>query len=160
MLTRGTEKAIPLTYLYPEFAARSFESHGAYVQDILARQQEIHDLVQRNTHQAQLRQKLKYDRVICANAYNVGDPVWVFCRHVPRKRSPELLKAWHGPHKVFHILQDGRVYIIDSGRKVHFERLKPHHGGPTEFVAPPAGSGEVVVVMDPEPERSADRDPC
>ena len=56
MLTRGTEKAIPFTFLYPEFAARSFESHGAYVEHILAQQQEIHDLVRRNTHQAQLRQ--------------------------------------------------------------------------------------------------------
>ena len=39
---------------------------------------------------------------------------------------------------------------------MHFERLKPHHGGPTEFVALPSGSGEVVVVMDPEPEHSAE----
>ena len=57
MLTRGTEKAIPLTYLYP----------------VLARQQEIHDLVRRNTHQAQLRQKLKYDRAIRAKAYAKGN---------------------------------------------------------------------------------------
>ena len=156
MLTRGTEKAIPLTFLYPEFAARSFESHGAYVEHILARQQEIHDLVRRNKHQAQLRQKLKYGRAIRANAYKVGDPVWVFCRYVPQKGSPKLMKAWRGPHKVVHVLQDGRVYILDSGQKVHFERLKPHHGGPTEFVALPAGSGEVVVVMDPEPEHSAE----
>ena len=59
MLTRGTEKAIPLTYLYPEFASRSFPTHDAYVDHVLARLQEIHDLVRRNTHQAQLRQKLK-----------------------------------------------------------------------------------------------------
>ena len=39
---------------------------------------------------------------------------------------------------------------------MHFERLKPHHGAPTEFVALPAGSGEVVVVMDPVPEHSAE----
>ena len=156
MLTLGTEKTIPLTFLYPEFAARSFESHGAYVEHILARQQEIHDLVRRNTHQAQLRQKLKYDRAIRANAYNIGDSVWVFCRYVPQKGSPKLMKGWRGPHKVVHVLQDGRVYILDSGQKVHFERLKPHHGGPTEFVALPAESGEVVVVMDPEPEHSAE----
>ena len=55
------------------------------MEHILARQQEIHDLVRRNTHQAQQRQKLKYDRAIRANAYNVGDPVWVFCRYVPQK---------------------------------------------------------------------------
>ena len=66
MLTRGTEKAIPLTYLYPEFATNSL--HDAYVDHVLARHQEIHDLVRRNTHQAQLRQKLKYDRAIRAKA--------------------------------------------------------------------------------------------
>ena len=68
MLTRGTEKAIPLTYLYPECAARSFESHGAYVEHIIARQQEIHDLVRRKTHQLYLRQKLRYGRAIRMNA--------------------------------------------------------------------------------------------
>ena len=162
MLTRGTKKAIPLTYLYPEFAARSFETHGAYVEHILARKQEILDLVRRNTHQAQQRQKLKYDRAIRANAYNVGDPVWVFCRYVPQKGSPKLMRAWRGPHKVVHVLQDGRVYILDSGQKVLFERLKPHQGGHTEFVELPSESGEVVVFMDPEPEHSAEeiRDDC
>ena len=33
---------------------------------------------------------------------------------------------------------------------------KPHHGGATELVALPAGSGEVVVVKDPEPVRLAE----
>ena len=49
MLTRGTEKAIPLTYLYPEFATQPFPTHDAYVDHVLARQQETHDLV-RKTH--------------------------------------------------------------------------------------------------------------
>ena len=80
----------------------------------------------------------------------------MFCRYVPQKGSPKLLKVRRGPHKVVHVPQDGCVYILDSGKKVHFERLKPHHDGPTEFVALPAGSGEVVVVMDPEPEHSAE----
>ena len=31
MLTRGTEKAIPLTYLYPEFASQAYPTHDAYV---------------------------------------------------------------------------------------------------------------------------------
>ena len=77
MLTLGTEKAIPITYLCPEFAARSFESHRTYVEHNLARQQKIHGVVRRKTHQALLRQKLMYDRAIRANAFNVGDPVWV-----------------------------------------------------------------------------------
>ena len=156
MLTRGMEKAIPLTFLYPGFgfATQSFESHEAYVEHVLARQQEIHDLVRRNTHQAQQRQKLKYDRAIRAKAYEVGEPVWVFCRYIPQKGSPKLMRAWRGPHKVARVLQEGRVYILDTGQKVHFERLKPHHGGPTEWAAVPAHNGEVAIIMDPDPEQS------
>ena len=52
------------------------------------------------------------------------------------------MNAWRRPRKVVHVLQDGRVYILYSGQEEHFERLKPHHGGPTEFVALFAGSGE------------------
>ena len=148
-LTRGMEKAIPLTFLYPEFAAKSFETHEAYVDHVLARQQEIHDLVRRNTHQAQLRQKTKYDRAIQARAYQPGELVWIFCRYVPQKGSPKLMRAWRGPHKIVQVFQDGRVYVLDTGQKVHFER-------PLELAAAPADSGEVVVLMDPEPERSVD----
>ena len=72
---------------------------------MLARQQKIHDLVRRNTHQAHSRQKLKYDRAIQARAYQPGDLVWVFCRYVPQKGSPKLMRAWRGPHKVVQVLQ-------------------------------------------------------
>ena len=156
MLTRGVEKAIPLTFLYPEFAAKSFDTHEAYVDHVLVRQQEVHDLVRRNTHQAQLRQKLKYDRAIQARAHQPGELVWVVCRYVPQKGSPKLMRAWRGPHKVVQVFQDGRVYVLDTGQKVHFERLKPHHSGPLELAAAHADSGEVVVLMDPEPDRSVD----
>ena len=54
---------------------------------------EIHDLVRRNTHQPQVRQKLNYDRSIQARAYQPGDLVWVFCRYVPQKGAPKLMRA-------------------------------------------------------------------
>ena len=135
MLTRGTEKVIPLTYLCPEFATQSFPTHDTYVDHVLARQQEIDDLVRRNTHQAQLRQKSKYDCAIRAKAHTKGDLVCVFCWYVPQKGSPKLLRAWRGPHSVVHTLQHGRVYILDTGKKVNFERFKPHNSGPLEFFA-------------------------
>ena len=156
MLTRGTEKAIPLTYLYPEFATQSFPTHDAYVDHVMARKQEIHDLVRRNTHQAQVRQKLKYDRAIKAEAYLKGDLVWVFCRYVPQKGSPKLMRAWRGPHRIVHTLQDRIVYILDTGQKVHFERLKPHNSGPLEFAATLLDTSDIAVVMDSEPERSVE----
>ena len=156
MLTRGVEEAIPLTFLYPEFATHSFESHEAYVDHVLTRQQEIYDLVRRNTHQTQLRQKLKYDRDIQARAYQPGDQVWVFCRYVPQKGSPKMMRARRGPHKVAHVFQEGRVYVLDTEQKVHFERLKPHQSGPLEFATSQADGGDIEVLMDPDPEPSVD----
>ena len=121
---------------------------------MLARQQEIHDLLRRNTHQAQLRQKLKNDRTIRVKTYKQSELVWVFCRNVPQKGSPKLMRAWRGPHQVVHTLQDGRMYILDTGQKVHFERLKPHNSSPTDYAASPLDTGERAVIMDPEPELS------
>ena len=83
-----------------------------------------------------------------------AEPVWVFCRYIPQKGSPKLMRAWRGPHKVARVLQEGRVYILDTGQKVHFERLKPHRGGPTEWAAVPAHNSEVAIIMDPDPEQS------
>ena len=47
------------------------------------------------------------------------------------------MRAWRGPHRVAHVLQEERVYNLDTGQKVHFERLKLHHSGPTEFATTP-----------------------
>ena len=79
MLRHGAEESFPLSFMYPEFAARGFDSKEEFVEHLLSRQQEIHELVRRNTHQAQLRQKLKLDRHLKAKAHAVGDVVWVFC---------------------------------------------------------------------------------
>ena len=70
----GAEKSIPLSFIYPEFAARDFESK----EHLLARQQELHELVRRNTHQAQIRQKQTFERHLKGKAHAVGDAVWVF----------------------------------------------------------------------------------
>ena len=77
--------------------------------------------------------KIKYDRQIRVKAYEKGEPVWVFCRHIPQKGSHKLMKAWRRPQRVARVLPAGRVKIFDTGQKVHFERLKPHQGGPTEW---------------------------
>ena len=66
------------------------------------------------------------------------------------------MRAWRGPHKVVRVFQDGRVYVLDTGQKVDFERLKPHQSGPLEFAKAQADGGDIVVLMDPEAEHSVD----
>ena len=51
MRTRGTEKAI-LTNIYPEIAARSFETHELYRDHVLVKKQGIHYLCRTNTTSA------------------------------------------------------------------------------------------------------------
>ena len=89
MLQQGAKKYIPLSFIYPEFAARVFDSKEEFVEHLLAKQQEIHELVQRNTHQAQLRQKLKLDRHLKAKAHPVGDAVCVICHIIPKGGTPQ-----------------------------------------------------------------------
>ena len=93
MLYHGAEKSIPLSFIYPEFAARGFDSKEEFVEHLLARQQEIHELVRRNTHHAQLRQKLKFDRHLKGKAHAVGDAVWLFCHIIPKEGTRKLIRA-------------------------------------------------------------------
>ena len=156
MLQHGAEKSIPLSFIYPEFAAREFESKEEFVEHLLARQQEIHELVRRNTHQAPVRQKQKFDRHLKAKAHAVGDAVWVFCHIIPKGGTRKLLRAWRGPHKVTDVLQDGRLYVLDTGQKVHFERLKKHVPAPWDWAAhQPFGLDQnVAIIADPYVEES------
>ena len=156
MLQHGAEKSIPLSFIYPEFAAREFESKEEFVEHLLARQQEIHELVRRNTHQAQVRQKQKFDRHLKAKAHAVGDAVWVFCHIIPKGGTRKLLRAWRGPHKVTNVLQDGRLYVLDTGQKVYFERLKKHVPAPWDWAAhQPFGLDQnVAIIADPYVEES------
>ena len=151
MLYHGAEKSIPLSFIYPEFAARGFDSKEEFVEHLLARQQEIHELVRRNTHQAQLRQKLKFDRHLKAKAHAVGDAVWVFCHIIPKGGTRKLIRAWRGPHKVTDVLQDGRLYVLDTGQKVHYERLKKHVPAPWDWTTyQPFGLDQnVAIIADP-----------
>ena len=147
----GAEKSIPLSFIYPEFAARGFDSKEEFVEHLLARQQETHELVRRNTHQAQLRQKLKFDRHLKAKGHAVGDAVWVFCHIIPKGGTRKLIRAWRGPHKVTDVLQDGSLYVLDPGQKIYYERLKKHVPAPWDW-APhqPFGLNQnVAIIADP-----------
>ena len=120
---------------------------------MLVRQQDIHDLVCRNTHQAQLCQKLKYDRAKKAKAYKPGDLVWVFCRS-PTKRSPQVDARM--AYRVAQFLQDILVYILDTGQKVTFSASNHIKVAPLNLPQPPLDTGEIAVIVDAALERSVE----
>ena len=78
----------------------------------------------------------------------VGDAVWVFCDIISKGGTRKLIRAWRGHHKVTVVLQDGRLYVLDTGQKVHFERLKKHVPAPRDWAAyQPFGLDQNVAII-------------
>ena len=156
VLQHGAEQSILLSFMYPELEAREFESEEEFVEQLLASQQEIHELVGRNTRQAQVRQKQKFDRHSKVKAHAVGYAFWVFCHMIPKGGTSELLRAWRGRHKVTDVLQDGRLYVVNTGQKVHSEGLKKHVPAPWDWAAhQPFGLDQhLAIIADPYMEES------
>ena len=78
MMLTGREGAMHLKFFCPEYEGQK-TSPQAYVREAVERQQELKELCRRNTGQAQMRQRRKYDeKTHQAMPYAVGQYVWVF----------------------------------------------------------------------------------
>ena len=112
-------------------------SPQAYVKEAIKRQQELNELCRRNTAQAQMRQRRKYDeKILRAKPYEVGQYVWVFQNVIPPKGTKKLLKKWRGPFMITEVHQQGRFYRLSTGRAAHYENLKPHVPSPEDWCIP------------------------
>ena len=63
MMLTGKERTMPLAFFYPEYEGKK-TSPQAYVKEANRRQQELNELCRRNSAQAQMRQRKKYDEKI------------------------------------------------------------------------------------------------
>ena len=114
---------MPLIIFYPEYE-RKKTSPQAYVKEAVGRQQELNELCRRNTAQAQMRQRKKYDeKILQAKPYAVGQNVWVFQNVIPPKGTKKLLKKWRGPIRITEVHQQGRFYRLSTGRAAHYKSL-------------------------------------
>ena len=100
MMLTGRERAMSLTFFYPEYEGKK-TSPQAYVKEAVKRQQELNELCRRNTAQAQMRQRKKYDeKILQAEPYAVGQYVCVFQNVIPPKGTKKLHKKWRGPFMI------------------------------------------------------------
>ena len=149
MMLKRREKAMPLTFVYPEYEGKR-TSHQAYVKEAIRRQQELNELCRRNTAQAQMRQRKKYDeKILQAKPYEVSQYVWVFQNVVPPKGTKKLLKKWRGPFMITEVPQQGRFYRLSTGPAAHYENLKPHVPSPEDWCIPQDMEGLEYLLMEP-----------
>ena len=149
MMLTGRERAMPLLFFYPEYEGKK-TSPQAYVKEAVKRQQEINELCRRNTAQAQMRQRKKYDeKILQAKPYAVGQYVWVFQNVIPPKGTKKLLKKWRGPFMITEVHQQGRFYRLSTGRAAHYENLKPHVPSPEDWCVPQNMEGLEYLMVEP-----------
>ena len=149
MMLTGRERAMPLTFFYPEYEGKR-TSPQAYVKEAIRRQQEINELCRRNTAQAQMRQRKKNDeRILQAKPYEVGQYVWVFQNVIPPKGTKKLLKKWREPFMITEVHQQGRFYRLSTGRAAHYENLKPHVPSPEDWCIPKDMEGLEYLLVKP-----------
>ena len=147
MMLTGRERAMPITFFYPEYEGKR-TSPQAYVKEAIKRQQELNELCRRNTAQAQMRQRKKYDeKILRAKPYEVGQYVWVFQNLIPPKGTKKLLKKWRVPFMITEVHQQGRFYRLSTGRAAHYENLKPHVPSPEDWCLPKEMEGLEYLVV-------------
>ena len=149
MMLTGRERAMPLTFFYPENGAKK-SSPQAYVKEAIRRQQELSELCRRNTAQAQMRQRKKYDeKILQAKPYEVAQYVWVFQNVIPPKGTKKLPKKCRGPFIITEVHQQGRFYRLSTGRAAHYENLKPHVPSPEHWCVPQDTEGLEYLLVEP-----------
>ena len=149
MMLTSRERAMPLTFFYPEYEGKR-TSPQAYVREAIRRQQKLNELCRRNTAQAQMRQRKKYDeKILQAKPYEVGQYVWVFQNVIPPKGTKKLLKKWKRPFMITEVHQQGRFYRLSTGRAAHYENLKPHVPSPEDWCIPQNMEGLEYPLVEP-----------
>ena len=88
-----------LLFFYPEYEGEK-TAPQAYAKEPVKRQQELIELCRRNTAQAQMRQRKKYDeKILQAKPYAVGQYIWVFHNVIPpkgtKKTTQEMARNVH-----------------------------------------------------------------
>ena len=72
----------------------------------------------------------------------------MFCHITPEGGTRKLIRTWRGPHKVTEVLPYGRLYVLDTGQKIHFGRLKEHVPAPWDWAAhQPFGLNQNVAII-------------
>ena len=135
MMMLGREAEVPLDLLMGTPPPHSSNTDVTeYTQELRKRIQAVHDFAREHMNLESDRQKRHYDhRGVHQNAYNCGDPVWLYNPKRKKGRSPKLQNdVYEGPFLVVKRLDD-LTYRIQKGPKakpkvVHHNRLKPYEG--------------------------------
>ena len=133
MMLTGRERAMPLTFFYPEYEGKR-TLPKAYVKEAIRRQQKLNEVCRRNTAQSHMRWAST-----CGSSKMSKPP----------NGTKKLLKKWRGPFMITEVHQQGRFYRLSTGRAAHYENLKPPVLSPEDWCIPKDMDGLEYLVVEP-----------
>ena len=149
MMLTARERAMSLTFFYPEYEGKK-TSPQAYVGEAVKRQQKLSELCRKNTAQAHMRRRKKYDvKKLQGKSYAVGKYVWVFQNIISSKVTKKLLKKKRGPFLITEVHQQGQFYRLSTRRAAQYENLKPHVPSPEDWCTPQNMERLEYLLVDP-----------
>jgi hypothetical protein len=120
----GRERRTPLSLMFPEWHQRERLSYSQWARNNVLTLAQTHDAARRKMERTLKRQALVYDkRVADAPDFTVGQEVFAFLEK-PRDQGRKLMHTYTGPHVVVQVLHEGRVYVLDDGRHINWEKLR------------------------------------
>ncbi len=133
----GQEAPTNLEWLFPDFGEKPVELPATkWVEDKVDQMQFAHEVVRHNTKQAQRRQAVQFNKKIHGKQdVKEGDFVLVFFPALEIGRMQKLCATWRGPFRVEKVLdQEGRKYLIETGKVINYENIRPFHGRPSDLI--------------------------
>jgi hypothetical protein len=120
----GRERRTPLSLMFPEWHQRERLSYSQWARNNVLTLAQTHDAARRKMERTLRRQAQAYDkRVVDAPDFTVGQEVFAFLEK-PRDQGRKLMHTYTGPHTVVQVLHEGRVYVLDDGRHINWEKLR------------------------------------
>ena len=129
----GSEKTTPMEFMFPDYNNPLRRSPHDYIKLLQNNLHQVHELVRRNTEQAQVRQRRTHDKRVKATQYKVGDYVTVFVNVAPATGMHKLTPKWTGPYQITKVHDDGATYTINDTTRVHYDRIKYYNGRPSDW---------------------------
>ena len=136
MMLTGHEKALPLMFFYYEYERRR-TAPQTYLRHVIRGQQELNDLCRRNTQQAQIWQKRRFDK---------KENRW--CKNLLMSGCSRRWFFTPGAFQITEVHQGGRFYRLSIRRAAHHENIKPHNALSKDWCIPADMHDEDFLIVD------------
>ena len=148
MMLTGHEKALPLTFFYPEYEGKrtAAQTCGMLLEDSRTSR----------TYAGGIRNRRKLDKKgglikgqLMRKPTQLATTSGCSRKWFHQKEPRNYLKKWRGPFQITEVHQGGCFYRLSTGRAAHYENIKPHNASSEDWCIPADMQEGDYLIVDP-----------